>query len=42
MNLYVLYKETSWLHSAVNNDDINSHKQYIIEFINSLIYCAKE
>ena len=41
VNSYVLYKETLYLHPAVNNDDINSHKQFLIEFINSLICCAK-
>ena len=32
-----MYKETSYLHRAVNNDDIDSHKEFLIEFINSLI-----
>ena len=41
VNSYVLYKETAWLHSAVNNDNIDSHKQFLIEFIDSLICCAK-
>ena len=40
MNSYVLYKETSYLHRAVNNDDIDSHKEFLIEFIISLICCA--
>ena len=40
MNSYVLYKKTSYLHPAVNNDDIDSHKQFLIKFINSLILCA--
>ena len=38
---YVLYKETAWLHPTVNNGDINSHKQFFIEFITSLIHCSK-
>ena len=37
VNSYVLYKETEWLDSAVNNDNIVSHKQFLIQFINSLI-----
>ena len=37
VNSYVLYKETSYLHRAVNNDDIDSHKEFLIQFINSLI-----
>ena len=40
--LICLYKETAWLHPAVNNDDINSHKQFLIEFVNSLILRAKK
>ena len=36
-----MYKETAWLHPAVNNDDINSHKQFLIQFINSLTRRAK-
>ena len=40
MNSYVLYKETSYLHRAVNNDDINTHKEFLIQFINSLILRA--
>ena len=40
-NSYVLYKETAYLHPAVDNDDIDNHKQFFIEFINSLIYRAK-
>ena len=41
VNSYVLYKETSYAHPDVNNDnDINSHKQFLISFINSLIHCA--
>ena len=41
VNSYVLYKETTYLHPAVDNDDIDGHKQFLIEFINSLICCAK-
>ena len=41
VNSYILYKETAWLHPAVNNNDINSHKQFLIQFINSCIHCAK-
>ena len=37
----MLYKETSYLHRAVNNIDIDSHKEFLIEFINSLICRAK-
>ena len=36
----MLYKETSYLHRAVNNDDINTHKEFLIQFINSLILRA--
>ena len=39
VNSYVLYKGTFCLHYGVNNDDIDSHKEFIIEFINSLICC---
>ena len=38
VNSYVLYKETSYLHPAVNDAEIDSHKQFLIEFINSLIH----
>ena len=41
MNSYVLYKETFYLHPAVNDDVIDSHKQFLIEFVNSLIRRAK-
>ena len=41
VNSYVLYKETSYLHPAVNDDEIDSHKQFLIEFTNSLIRRAK-
>ena len=37
VNSYVLYKETSYLHPLVDNDKIDSHKQFLIEFTNSLI-----
>ena len=37
VNSYVLYKETAYRHSEVNNDDINNHKLFLIAFINSLI-----
>ena len=40
VNSYVLYKETSYLHPTVDNDDINTHKEFLIQFINSLIFCA--
>ena len=30
VNSYVLYKETSYLHHAVNKDDINTHNKYLI------------
>ena len=36
VNSYVLYKETSYRYPDVNDDEINSHKQFLIEFINSL------
>ena len=42
MNSYVLYKETSYLHPCVNDDEIDSHKQFLIEFVNSLICQAKK
>ena len=42
VNSYVLYKETSYLHPAVNDDEIDSHKQFLIEFVNSLIRRAKK
>ena len=42
VNSYVLYKETFYLHRAVNNDNIKTHKEFLIEFINSLILCAKK
>ena len=35
---YVLYKETSFNHSDVDNDPIGTHKQFLIEFVNSLIH----
>ena len=41
VNSYVLYKETSYFHPLVDNDDIDSHKQFLIEFVNSLICRAK-
>ena len=41
VNSYVLYKETSYLHPTVDNDDIDSHKQFLIEFVNSFICRAK-
>ena len=31
-----------YLHPAVNNDNIDSHKQFLIKFINSLIRYAKK
>ena len=37
VNLYVLYKETSFNHPDVNNDTIRDHKHFLIEFVNSLI-----
>ena len=40
VNSYVLYKETVYKHHDVNDDDINSHKQFLVVFINSLILCA--
>ena len=42
VNSYVLYKETSYLHKLVDNDDIDSHKQFLIEFVNSLIRRAMD
>ena len=42
VNSYVLYKETDYLQPAVNNDDIDSHKQFLIQFINSLIRRARK
>ena len=42
VNSYVLYNETAYLHPAVDNNDIDSHKQFLIKFINSLICCAKK
>ena len=41
VNSYVLYKETAYNHPDVN-DGINSHKQFLIAFINSLIHCAQD
>ena len=37
VNSYVLYNETSYLHPLVENDEIDSHKRFLIEFVNSLI-----
>ena len=37
-----MYKETSYLHLLVDNDEIDSHKQFLIEFVNSLICRAKK
>ena len=42
VNSYVLYNETAYLHIAVDNDDIDSHKQFLIKFINSFIGRAKK
>ena len=42
VNSYVLYKETGYNHFDVNDDGINSHKQFLITFINSLIHRAQE
>ena len=42
VNSYVLHKETSYLHPAVNDDLIKTHKEFLIKFINSLIRCAKK
>ena len=42
VNSYVLYKETAYLHPAVNDDDMDNHKEFLIEFINTLICCAKK
>ena len=39
---YVLYKETAYSHPTMNNDDIKTHKEFLIEFINSLILLAKK
>ena len=36
----MLYKETSYLHPAVNDDLIKTHKEFLIEFINLLILCV--
>ena len=41
VNSYVLYKETSYLHPLVDNKEIDSHKQFVIEFVDSLICRAK-
>lgn len=41
-NLYVLYKETAYRHLDVNDDDVGSHMQFIILFINSLICRAMD
>ena len=41
VNSYVLYKETSYPHPLVDNEEIDSHKQFLIEFVNSLICWAK-
>jgi len=38
---YVFYKETSLGYPQVNDDDINSHKQFLIQIINSFIHRAK-
>ena len=37
-----MYKETSYLHPAVNDDDMDNHKEFLIEFINALICRAKK
>ena len=42
MNSYVLYKETAYLHPAVNNDEMDNHKEFLIEFINTLICRAQK
>ena len=42
VNSYVLYKETSYLPPLEENVEIDSHKQFLIEFINSLIRRAKK
>ena len=36
-----MYKETSYLHPLVDNEEIDSYKQFLIEFVNSLIRRAK-
>ena len=42
VNSYVLYKETSYLHPLVDNEEIDSHKQFLIKFVNSLICRTKQ
>ena len=41
VNSYVLYKEMSFLHPLVDNEEVDSHKQFVIEFVDSLIRRAK-
>ena len=42
VNSYVLYKEIAYRHPDVNDDDINSYKQFFIAFVNSIIHRAQD
>ena len=42
MNSYVLYKETASKHPAVNDDEMDTHKEFLIEFTNALIRRAQK
>ena len=42
MNSYVLYKETASKHPAVNDDEMDTHKEFLIEFTNALICRAQK
>ena len=37
VNLYMLYKETSYVHPDIDNKKIHGHKDFLIKFINCLI-----
>ena len=42
VNSYILNKETFYLHPLVENEEVDSHKQFLIEFVNSFICQAKQ
>ena len=42
VNSYVLYKETASKHPAVNDDEMDTHKEFLIEFTNTLILRAQK
>ena len=42
VNSYVLYKETASKHPAVNDDEMDTHKEFLIEFTNALIRRAQK